>query len=200
MYYDYIHEKEINRKNFTKRGGRIIKCVLTCILLIGIVANDLHNYKVNNKLILVGTVAGVIVSIWNHGAYGLWQFALGYMTPILILYLFFILKMFGAGDIKTFAVIGGLYGIPFVLSCIVYSLFAGGIICILSMLKSKNLILAYLRLQNRFNHFFQYVSSCVVNKKIGAYDVAQAKKEGATIHFTIAIFIGFLVTILVSYQ
>lgn len=199
VYYHNIQEKEINNKNFTKRGGHITKCVLTCILLIGSVISDLHSYKVNNKLILMGMAAGIVFSIWEGGVYGIWNFLSGFMIPILILYVFFTLKMFGAGDIKTLAVIGGLFGTKFVLSCMLYSLFAGGVVCILSMLKSKNLSSICYRLFHRFHYFFQYISRCVVTKKIGVYNVAEAKEEGAAVHFTIAILIGFLVTLASMY-
>lgn len=147
----------------------------------------------------MGMIAGIIFSIWEGGIYGIWNFISGFMTPVLILYVFFILKMFGAGDIKTFAVVGGLFGTKFVLSCMLYSLLAGGVFCILSMLKSKNLSSIYYRFYNRFHHFFQYLSNCIVTKKIGAYNVAEAKEEGAAVHFTIAILSGFLVTLATIY-
>ena len=106
---------------------------------------------------------------------------------ISLLFLFFLLKMFGAGDIKTMAVIGGLYGLSFSVSCMLYSLFAGGVIALLSIIRSRTAF-------HRFYSLYQYVSGCVYMKKITRYPVAEAKQSGGTIHFTLAILIGFVLT------
>lgn len=187
MVYYKIQEKEINYIDFTKRGGRILKCVITCLLLISIVANDFYNYKVNNVLILIGMVAGITCRVLENQMLGVVYFFLGFMGTILLLFLFFVLKLFGAGDIKALAVIGGLYGLPVSISCMVYSLFAGGVIALLSMIRSKTAF-------HRLYSLSQYVSGCVTNKKVTAYPMEEAKASGATIHFTLAILIGFVVT------
>lgn len=134
--------------------------------------------------------------IIDYGAYGIWKFLLGFMTPILIMYLFYLLKMFGAGDIKTFAVIGGLFGPKLVMNCMLYSLFVGGVCAILIIIKSKNLFFLFYRVRS----FIQYVSSCIYTKKIVSYDMESAKGEGAVIHFTVSIFLGFLITMIAYYR
>lgn len=150
-------------------------------------ANDCYNYKVSNTLILIGMAAGIAFRLYEYQAWGIVQFLLGFFGTILLLFLFFLLKMFGAGDIKALAVIGGLYGISFSISCMVYSLFAGGVIALLSMIRSKTAF-------HRFYSLSQYVSGCLINKKVTCYPMEEAKESGATIHFTIAILIGFAIT------
>ena len=125
-YYDYIQEKENNYIDFTKRGGHILKCVLISLILVSIVANDFYNGKVSNWLILIGMILGIAVRMQEQGAYGMLVFVGGFVGTACCLFLFFLLKMFGAGDIKVLAVLGGWYGISFSITCFVYSIFIGG--------------------------------------------------------------------------
>lgn len=144
----------------------------------------------------MGIMAGLVFQIVDYGAYGIWKFFIGFMTPILIMYIFYLLKMFGAGDIKTFAVIGGLFGPKVVMSCMIYSIFAGGVCVILVMIKSKTLFFLFYRVRS----FFQYVSNCIYTKKIVSYNMEGAKGQGAVVHFTISIFLGFLITMITYYR
>lgn len=186
-YYDYIQEKENNYIDFTKRGGHILKCVLISLILVSIVANDFYNGKVSNWLILIGMILGIAVRMQEQGAYGMLVFVGGFVGTACCLFLFFLLKMFGAGDIKVLAVLGGWYGISFSITCFVYSIFIGGAVALLSMIRSKTVRI-------RVQSLYQYVTDCVVVGKVQAYPMEKAKESGGTIHFTLEILIGFLLT------
>lgn len=154
----------------------------------------MKDYKVNNFLIVLGMVGGLIYQIAGHGISGVWEFFLGFFVPIVILFLLFLFRMLGAGDIKLFAVIGGFYGATIGIRCIIYSFLIGAIISLLYLLKHHNFL-------RRFQYFFNYVSRCVTYKELQPYlsEEAISEKTGI-IHFTIAIALGYYALLFIPFM
>lgn len=67
---------------------------------------DLRTFKIPNRICLAGIISGFILNLILHGCNGLRMSLVGIICPVLLLYLFFFLRIIGAGDIKLLAGIG----------------------------------------------------------------------------------------------
>lgn len=109
----------------------------------------------------------------------------GIGSPIIVLMVLHILRMLGAGDIKLFAVIGGIVGHS-VWSVILYSFIAGGLLSAIQMLYHHSLV-------SRIHFFWNYIQSCLQAGKLIPYKSGfDEGNTGNTIHFSIAILIGYI--------
>lgn len=80
--------------------------VLLCIA----VWSDIRTTKISNRLILAGLAAGLSFRIWGSGGAGVFTFLVNISIPVILLYLLFLKRALGAGDIKLFSVAGGFLG------------------------------------------------------------------------------------------
>lgn len=101
--------------------------ILFCIVLIALIS-DLKNRKVPNSLILVGTCAGILFSIFNYGGESLLSSLAGAGIAIALFLPPFIYGLLGGGDVKLFFVIAIFEGPVSFLEIIVYSFASGGLI------------------------------------------------------------------------
>lgn len=83
--------------------------MLLVILMIA-VWSDIRTTKISNRLILVGLAAGLFFRIWGSGWAGVFTFLVNISIPVILLYLLFLKRALGAGDIKLFSVAGGFLG------------------------------------------------------------------------------------------
>lgn len=107
-------------------------------ILIIAVWSDIRTTKISNRLILVGLTAGLFFRIWGSGWTGIFTYLVNISIPVILLYLLFLKRALGAGDIKLFSVIGGFLGTIQLVQIIGVSFLAGGM---LSLLKIIQLIL-----------------------------------------------------------
>ncbi|MBQ7708074.1 MAG: prepilin peptidase [Lachnospiraceae bacterium] len=80
--------------------------------------SDLRTYKIPNRICLTGVLSGLVLNFVLHGCNGLKMSLTGIVYPVLMLYLFFLIRVIGAGDIKLLAGIGA-----FVSKRIIYIIF-----------------------------------------------------------------------------
>ncbi|MCT4685995.1 A24 family peptidase [Vallitalea sp.] len=167
----------------------IIKYVLVCILLILVIYTDTKNYAVKNSAILFFAAAGLIVNCVELGFTGLVNWLMGISLPILVLFVLFIVRMLGAGDIKLIGVIGGLLGLDFLMKSSLYMLIAAGFMSLVKMVVERNLII-------RLKHFFNFVHNIINNKQIGIYDELNKEDKSHVIRLSYAIGAGIIYQIL----
>jgi len=100
------------------------------ILLLAVIAAvmDFFTYKISNKLVIVGITGGIICQVLKNGLEGIVFSLAGGVTPILCLWIFFLLRYFGAGDIKLLCALGCMMGPVTILYLIGLSIIIGGII------------------------------------------------------------------------
>ena len=67
---------------------------------------DLRTYKIPNKLCVAGILTGLSVNIILYGGGGFRSSVLGICCPVAVLFVFFLLRIIGAGDIKLLSAIG----------------------------------------------------------------------------------------------
>jgi prepilin peptidase CpaA len=101
-----------------------------CILVLagGAAYSDLRTRRIPNALVLAGLAAALPVQ-WSahHGSAGLWQALAGCATGVAVLLPFYLLRAFGAGDVKLMGALGALGGASMVLSIALATFVIGGI-------------------------------------------------------------------------
>lgn len=150
------------------------------------VISDLKSYKVSNVIILVGLITGCTIRIFEEGKNGICLWGIGVVFPVALLWIFFIVKTIGAGDIKLFSVVGGFFGVSYVFKVIILSLIIGGVMSVFQFVRYKNLAV-------RLQYFSAYISNQLHNKKIESYYRAERDGRSCVIHFSIAIGISVII-------
>lgn len=156
-------------------------------VLILSVCFDWGYYRIPNWLIFAGYGMGLFYQVLFHGVAGSILWLQGISFPIIILYMFFYCKMAGAGDIKLFSVVGGVSGVYSIIDVMTVSLFFGGLLSVIFIVRYKNL-------GNRLQCLLIYFSNVIkqknvlpyVQRKGGVYGREDHIKEGH-IHYSIAI-------------
>lgn len=144
---------------------------------------DLWKGKIPNPLIAAGLCSGWCFQLGDKGIYGLLHFLGGSVLPLLLFAALYYFRMFGAGDIKLFSVLGGILGVRQILRCIVVALCIGAIISLCVILKRGVL-------KKRLNYFIAYFSNYFLSKKWIPYRTEKDKQ--GQIHFSIPVFISIL--------
>lgn len=86
------------------------------------VVMDIQSFRISNRLIVSGFVSGLFLQVLEAGVKGLGVFILNVSIPIILFYLLFLIRALGAGDIKLFSMIGGIWGFQLLIITIVLSL------------------------------------------------------------------------------
>lgn len=159
----------------------------TLLLLLTAAVTDLCSGRISNRLIGLGLTMGLAVQIWESGWSGFILFVIQVLFPVIVLFLLFLMRALGAGDIKLFSVVSGIWNLKVICYCMFFSFLAGAIVSLGKLLFYKNL-------RARLQYFCFYVWLSLTEKQIGAYDRGRSEKE-TIIHFSVAIFIGFLISI-----
>jgi prepilin peptidase CpaA len=96
---------------------------------------DMRTHRIPNDLCLAAAIAGLVVQICMHSAAGALA-GLGGMTVGLLMFLpFYVLRAFGAGDVKAMAAVGMFLGPEQTVVAVAYTLICGGVIGAAVLLK-----------------------------------------------------------------
>lgn len=149
------------------------------------VCSDCSSYKVKNSIILSGMAAGILYRISEQGIKGVVFWLFGAMIPVLLLWILFRYRMLGAGDIKLFSVIGGMYGASIIINTMILAFFAGGVLSVIRLLETGGF-------KNRLQYLAGFISEQGNKQKRIIYYQKERDGRAPVVHFTIAILIGFL--------
>lgn len=102
----------------------ILKCVLVLLLLVRVVYTDVRVGKIENRTLFIFLTIGGIISIIDGGYIGFFAGMKMVILVTVILFLLYLVKGLGAGDIKLFAVLSlyfpdeaiGIIGVSFVVA------------------------------------------------------------------------------------
>lgn len=161
---------------------------MTAVLLVAAAAEDVKSCRVSNYLILAGYSMGIFVKIRQDGYMGMLFFLWGAAVPVFLLWCLFLFRMLGAGDIKLFSVIGGLYGTSFTMEVIVAALFLGAGMSVFHLLKAGGF-------KYRLHYLAEYVSNYLKTGERLPYYVRARDGKKPVIHFAVAVLGGFLLCI-----
>jgi prepilin peptidase CpaA len=160
------------------------------------VFEDLKSYKISNRLLMVGLIMGLLIRFYEFSWEGIITWFIGSIIPIFLLFLVFLLKGLGAGDIKLFSVIGCFYGVPFVLESIVVAFFVGAIMSILYLVKYYLLFYYLKNLFHKIPIYYNGKHSRYKSKKevpVILYSKPEREKYKGVIHFSVAILTAVII-------
>ncbi len=138
-------------------------------------------------MILFGLIIGLIYRICMEGAAGILTFLIQSILPVILLFLLFRMRALGAGDIKLFSLIGCFCSFEELFYCIAASFVVGAIFSLLKMLADRTL---YFRIWR----FFHYLYQLCINRQFEPY-WADRKEADNIIHFSIAVWFGYLISL-----
>ena len=155
------------------------------------VVTDIRTGRISNRLIVSGLTAGLFFRIAESGWTGCIVFLLNVSVPVILCYLLFLIHALGAGDIKLFSVIGGIWNLKILTVTMTLSfLVAAGM--------SLCRLLYYHELVHGLCRFGTYVRQCLATGKLAEYPPEYREKQHI-IHFSVGIWIGFIIALEVAY-
>ncbi len=162
---------------------------LATVVLLSFIS-DIKTYTIKNIIVFPFIALGFISNYLLFGFDGFFSSLIGCISPIILLFIFFALKMLGAGDIKLFSAIGSIMGLNFVLYSMVYSFIFGGIFAI-------GILIGRRIFKTRLKYIRDYFLNCFLTFSIKPYQESFENKE-SVFHFTYAIICGTVTTIVLS--
>lgn len=184
--------KRVVRRLFRREvDGIIVKYFELSIVIVLALISDIRTYKIKNSITLPFMIIGIVTNIYLNSLQGLFFSLKGIVAPILLLIIFFILRMLGAGDIKLFSSIGAIMGVKFVFYTIMYTFLTGGLLALLLMIIRKNGV-------ERFKYLLRYIKSCFITSSILSYTDFNDKNDKGKFPFAAAIACGVFVNLFFS--
>lgn len=147
--------------------------------------------RVSNRLIMSGLIAGFYFKLAEYGWYGIYYFLRNISVPVILLYLLFLMRVLGAGDIKLFSMIGGILTVGELYRCMVYGFAAGGIFAIFYLVKEKDG-------RERLLYVVKFLVRCISQKQLVSYEAFNGKK--LTMAFSIPIFAGTIAALYLPFH
>lgn len=162
--------------------------VLQIILTVAVIS-DFQSDKIPNWLIGIGLGCGIVYRAGICGAFW-YEIVAGLLAPMILCFVLFLISALGAGDIKLFSVIGCFWPFSNLMICIALSFVAGAVISIGKLLIHKQLF-------ESLSCFYQYFQTFIQTHKLQRYPGRDVRAR--QIHFSVAIYIGFFLTMGVTY-
>lgn len=165
--------------------------LLTLLLLSTAVWMDIRSWRISNRLIISGLVLGFLVQIWEYGIRGMGIFIRNVSIPVILLYLLFLMRVLGAGDIKLFSVISSIWNLKITCITIAAGFLTAAVISLCKLIYQRNLF-------SRLIVFWEYAGRILATGKLETYPRESQGKQNF-IHFSVAILIGFFIAYEVVY-
>lgn len=90
------------------------------------VVSDIRTYRISNRLNATGCICGIFINVYEGGIDGALLSIKGMVIPVGLLFVLFVFRIVGAGDIKLLSAVGSIVG-DRVWRIVVLSLFIAGI-------------------------------------------------------------------------
>lgn len=162
-----------------------IKYALVCILILLALYTDSKSYKIKNNMLIIFALLGLFIHIIESGISGIGSWAAGLLLPFVILFVFFMLRVLGAGDVKLVSTISCILGIGFVKEASLYMLVIAGLMALIKMSYHRNFT-------QRMKHFFRFIHQCFMTRQVREYDDLHTKDKSHVIRLSYAIGLGTL--------
>lgn len=168
----------------------MFKIIILLLLISLSLISDIKTYKIKNKIVLTFMILGMGANVVTDGIKGIKVSLLGLITPILILFILYALRMLGAGDIKLFSAIGSIMGVKFAIYSMAFSFLSGGIIAIIILVLRKNGV-------ERLRYLWLYMKNTFLSMSIQPYTEFEDKRDTGKFRFAYAIFVGTVLALFV---
>lgn len=166
---------------------KVTNYLILYLLLIAAAVSDLTRMKISNRLIFLGLISAIPLSLMQGGVLQVFRRIPNILFPMILLYPLFRFRILGAGDIKLFSLIGGFYNFNQLLSCIGYSFVSGAV-----------LACALLLTQKRFRDGICTGFSCLIRLLQGERVDFGNLDNGRYMHFSIPILMGAVLSLVLS--
>lgn len=164
------------------------------LMLVLAVITDLKDRKIPNKLVLFGLIASLVLQSLSMQVAGSLNWLVGVAVAFACFIPLYLLRAMAAGDVKLMMAVGGFLGYPLILSAVMYSYLAGGLIAI-----------GYVLVMGRFRQLIQNLYALFIGKFIkitsgvSVYDDEQIVKQSVgRMPFALAIALGTFITMFQS--
>ena len=137
-----------------------VKSMLSVILAVTALSQDLKNGKIPNRLILAGAAAAVILCLFPGCS--LPETLAGAALPLLFPGILFFFRMTGAGDVKLLCVLGAILGSAASCSLILRSFGLGAVQALVVLMVRRNAV-------QRFHVLAAYLRNCIRCRKLLPY-------------------------------
>jgi prepilin peptidase CpaA len=117
-------------------SGLIAFEILLVPLAIVITYYDVRYRRIPNPFVIATLISGLAMNITVSGANGAMSSAAGCLLGFILMFLLHVFGAMGAGDVKLFAAICSVTGAPLVLPTFVIVVLTGGILAVVSILRS----------------------------------------------------------------
>ena len=164
----------------------VFRYCLVLLLTVGAAGMDLRTQKISNIWLCGGWLSGLGHQFLTDQIRGLGSFAAGSFLPAALLWILFLFRMIGAGDIKLLSVLGGIMGVPDILICMIWSVIFGAVL-------SAAILIICGDLSRRLTYFTNYFKLYFRTGKRIPY-----RREGSRpehIHFSVPVLMGVLLWI-----
>ncbi len=141
----------------------ISKTVALIVVLSLALFYDVTEHKIKNRITLPGALIGVALNGAEHGWVGVLAGLQGWILPVIMLGVLYYINVMGAGDIKLFAAIGGIMGVPFVMNSIVFSIYVGGGIALIILIRRRQLL-------QKIKKIYQYITVAFYLQRLPLYN------------------------------
>ena len=165
--------------------------MLSLTLLSLAAATDIQRYCISNRLIICGLLSGCVFQVSDGGMKGIGVFLLNVSVPVILFYLLYLIRALGAGDIKLFSMIGGIWGLQVLCVTIIVSFLIASFLSLCKILYHRNLF-------SRLWVFKGYICQVLVSGRLLVYP-QESQGNQHVIHFSVAILIGYAIAMEVSY-
>lgn len=166
----------------------IIKAVLLLIVLLLALFQDIRENRIKNAVTFPAALLGLAVNAIETGLEGAILSVQGFLIPMAALMVLYIVNGMGAGDIKLFAAIGSIMGLKFAACSFLFSVFAGGIMAVVLLIKKR-------ALAERMKKVIRYIGLTVATRIIIPY--SEKGDKSSKFIFSVAIVPGTCLQLLI---
>jgi len=154
-----------------------------CIAFLA-VCLDITTDKISNVAIVAFILTGIVYQTSVHGIAGIWWYLKGAGIPLLMLFILFVFRMLGPGDIKLLSVLGGIIGVNAIIKCIALAFLFGAILAIAFIIVCGNF-------RQRLRYLTDYIANFLKTRAITAYYKPGMQMEN--FHFSVPIFMSIII-------
>ena len=155
---------------------------MVCLALLTAAAvMDIRYSKISNRLILGGLAMGFFFQVLESGLGGAGVFLINVSIPVILLFLLFLMRALGAGDIKLFSMTGSILTIGKLFQCMAYSFLAAGVFAAFILAADHNR-------RRTLANAAEYLLDVLCTKKLKPYTVLD---EEARVPFAFAVPVFF---------
>jgi|SRR5688500_5989736 len=118
----------------------LMKLLLLVPLAVVVIYYDLRFRRIPNVVVLAALIAGLTINISFGGGRGALSSLGGFAIAFIPMFLMHVFGAMGAGDVKLFAAIGAVVGLPLVPTTFVVVVMLGAVLAIYSMIRSGTVL------------------------------------------------------------